>query len=106
MKIHFDNNTNKVEVADDADEVWDLLNRHVTLRDANRDLMAQVTTGEDAIEGLRSELQVLRRRLLLRSTRGYVGWLLQESKRNDCRLCSSLVYLQVYVAVSSDLFCA
>jgi len=58
MKIHFDNNTNKVEVADDAVEVWDLLNRHVTLRDANRDLMAQVTTGEDAIEGLRSELQV------------------------------------------------
>jgi len=50
-----------VEESDDADEVWDLLNRHVTLRDANRDLMTQVTTGEDAIEGLRSELQVHQR---------------------------------------------
>lgn len=32
-----------VAVTEDADEVWDLLNRHKTLRSANEDLMGQVT---------------------------------------------------------------
>lgn len=43
-----------VEASEDAVEVWDLLNRHQTLRRANADLMGQVTSGEAATERLRS----------------------------------------------------
>lgn len=46
-----------VEVSEDAEEVWDLLNRHKTLTRAYDDLMTQVTEGEAAIDELRMEMQ-------------------------------------------------
>ena len=46
-----------VDVAEDADEVWDLLHRYQTLRSANKDLMGQVQAGQGAIDEMRSDLQ-------------------------------------------------
>lgn len=44
-------------MSEDAEEVWDLLNRHKTLSSAYNDLMSQVTTGEYEIDQLRMEIQ-------------------------------------------------
>ena len=40
-----------MDKVEDCDEVWDLLNRYRTLRDANKDLMAQVCVGGERWEG-------------------------------------------------------
>jgi hypothetical protein len=45
------------KVSEDAEEVWDLLNRHKTLSSAYQDLMSQVTKGEADIDELRMEIQ-------------------------------------------------
>ena len=47
---------------DAAEEVWDLLNRHTTLRNANVDLMAQVQAGDVEMDALRSRMDSLRLR--------------------------------------------
>jgi len=44
---------------EDTEEVWDLLNRHDTLRSANVDLQSQVQDGEKAVDGMRSDLDAL-----------------------------------------------
>lgn len=40
------------------EEIWDLLNRHKTLRSANTQLMEQVQEGDEEIDKLRTKLQV------------------------------------------------
>ena len=44
---------------EDTEEVWDLLNRHDTLKSANTDLQGQVQEGEKAVDGMRSDLDAL-----------------------------------------------
>ena len=39
---------------EDTEEVWDLLNRHDTLKSANTDLQGQVREGEKAVDGMRA----------------------------------------------------
>ena len=51
-----------VESAEDetAEEIWDLLNRHTTLRNANVDLMDQVQQGDVLMDDLRSKMEALK----------------------------------------------
>ena len=48
-----------VNEVEDADEVWDLLRRHTTLKRANNDLQAQNQSADQASDAMRMELQSL-----------------------------------------------